>query len=281
MILEQQRPFSVEKNIDSDFSSEKDLPAMNSAQWNMFLSTKGTITRFGCLFFKFVTTTDTTTALWKINKSLVPSSWIIMAADDIFSYLKSISTDSYVISLHIRAEQDWQDHCSKWGSIRDGIIRDNCYTNTELLDITLLGAGIPIGSVIYIAGAYDRNDLNIPLFKRLSAKFKLILKQDVSYRLPDSIRYDMATNRELFAAIDYEICYRANLFIGNSVSTFSAMLLLTRERDRVLADSSKHSDDSKLLLSKRHFYYNGGGETFPSSYLDILVIVPRHSHHRT
>lgn len=33
--------------------------------------------------------------------------------------------------IHLRLENDWVEHCARWESIHDGIVRDNCYNHTE------------------------------------------------------------------------------------------------------------------------------------------------------
>ncbi len=33
--------------------------------------------------------------------------------------------------IHLRLENDWVEHCARWESIHDGIVRDNCFNHTE------------------------------------------------------------------------------------------------------------------------------------------------------
>lgn len=33
--------------------------------------------------------------------------------------------------MHACMQDDWIEHCKRWSSIKDGIVRDNCYNHTE------------------------------------------------------------------------------------------------------------------------------------------------------
>jgi len=170
-------------------------------------------------------------------------------SDNIWKLLVQMNAEvkqPLTVALHLRIEQDWLDHCKVWEHIPDGIIRDNCYSNTENIDITLLTSGIPIGSVVYVAGAFTKSQaLAFPVFKKLSESYSLLFK-DTLLKLDSK---DLHSHRELYAAIDYSICEKVDVFVGNSVSTFSAMLLLSREREKLKSGNSH----------MKNIYYNGGG----------------------
>jgi hypothetical protein len=152
---------------------------------------------------------------------------------------------SSFVAVHVRAEQDWIDHCEKWENIRDAIIRDNCMSNTEYLTRVLRQNKILPGTTVYLAGGYRKSDVHAnSLLRPLLEEYNVVTKDDIIDRVGEG---ELLRNREFFAAIDYYICENAPIFVGNSVSTFSAMLLLSRERRRTL-----HQE--KL----EHFHYNGG-----------------------
>lgn len=220
------------------------MTTVKSQQWKS-ASLINNMIHLDCPFFQYTQDSMTTSLLWRINEALVPSRYIIHKSKGILNRLRMKS--NIIITLHLRSEDDWINHCNNWQSINDGIIRDNCYTNTEMIDLTLLLSGIPEGSSIYIAGAYTKEDKKKPVFLRLFKKFHIFFQHDF---LNDEISKDFLENqREIFAAVDYEICKESDIFIGNSVSTFSAMLLLTRERNRIFGNSPHI----------RHFHYNSGG----------------------
>ena len=238
-----------------------------SVEWNHAMKNQTVIDvlRIDCTFFKFKATKDSETNLiWTMNRmlgkiikfafllstcnfiiSVEPSVTVQTKAAKVLEMLKQ-NSHKMTIALHIRAEQDWIDHCKNWESIRDGILRDNCYTNTEKLDITLLTAGIPMGSTIYVAGAYAKKSAQLTVMDKLNTMFRVVTKELV---LGEIETLEMQENREVYAAIDYEVCNGVDIFIGNSVSTFAGLLLLSRERDRILG----------IRPHIRQFHYNTGG----------------------
>ncbi|PNH02132.1 hypothetical protein TSOC_011920 [Tetrabaena socialis] len=100
--------------------------------------------------------------------------------------------------LHLRIENDWVDHCKRWESIADGIVRDNCYRNTEDSLAAQLGLfGFRNNTPLYVASWWP----------------------DV-----DPGRRDRGARGE----VQVTTATRKVRFIGNSVSTFSALALLER-----------------------------------------------------
>jgi hypothetical protein len=179
-----------------------------------------------------------------MNDALEASQEIKHMATVILDWLKRRANAQPVIALHVRAEADWLEHCVKWESIPDGIIRDNCLSNTKNLVHTLEYAGIQRGSMVYLAGGYQKLELRTNEYlSPLVDAFHIVTKEDV---MPSLSVQQLLEMREFFAAIDYEICERVPVFVGNSVSTFSALLLASRERRRQLYGESL-----------KHFHYNG------------------------
>jgi hypothetical protein len=94
----------------------------------------------------------------------------------------------------------------------------------------------------------------VEFISHLRKFFVIVFKEDV---LGTSVfsAFDLVRDRELLAAVDYEVCRHADLFIGNSVSSFSAMLLLARERSNAL-------QGTRYL----NFNYNSGGKQVKIKY---------------
>uniref|UniRef100_A0A7S1XX08 Nucleotide-diphospho-sugar transferase domain-containing protein n=1 Tax=Phaeomonas parva TaxID=124430 RepID=A0A7S1XX08_9STRA len=151
--------------------------------------------------------------------------------------------------LHLRAEEDWQHHCEAWMGLRDGYHRDNCMNNTMLVHNVLLSEGVHPGVPLYIATGLTRAELSAvriegPLgspglvgLQPLFELFTVALKEDVIDLHPS-----WATEqREFYAAVDYELAQGSRTFVGNSVSSFSAFIIIDRYR---------HSRPS--------LHYNGG-----------------------
>jgi hypothetical protein len=180
---------------------------------------------------------------WVLNDALQASPRVVEAASSILNHLSSYK--STVVALHVRAEEDWLLHCIQWENIADGIIRDNCLTNSEALVQTLQLAGMAPGSTLYLAGGYLLEDLSKNRFLApLTAVFNVATKGNMIEGLTAE---KLAADREIFAAIDFEVCAKADVFVGNSVSSFAALLLLMRERNRQLRG-----------VDLRHFHYNSG-----------------------
>lgn len=114
----------------------------------------------------------------------------------------------------------------RWENIPDGVLRDNCMVNTDQLANTLITNKIPENIPLYLAGGYTWNFVQrSPIFAPLTKRYTVVMKDSL---VKDGHLTVNQERREWFAFIDYEICREARHFIGNSVSTFSAMLELNR-----------------------------------------------------
>jgi hypothetical protein len=64
----------------------------------------------------------------------------VLDEEDIEAMVRSCTalycTVLYCTALYCTVLQsDWLEHCKRWEAIRDGIVRDNCYNNTEDVDL--------------------------------------------------------------------------------------------------------------------------------------------------
>ena len=142
-------------------------------------------------------------------------------------------------ALHLRVESDWIEHCKRWEKRN----RDNCMSNTDSLDSVFTIEGVDRRQPVYIA--WQANGTALQDGRGLSrlAGYTLVSKET----LATDILAPFGGQRELLASIDLLVCDAASRFVGNSVSTFSAYLLLRRRhRHRQLGTAG---DD---------FWYNGG-----------------------
>jgi hypothetical protein len=205
---------------------------------------------------------------WRIDSALVLIDSIKDKADAVVNYLTQGKTKKFV-ALHVRAEQDWVEHCVRWD---DGDTRNNCMTNTNVLSNVLQIQKIPFGTTLYIAGGYTFEFMaKSSIFTDLLMNYNVVTKETVLAEIENSRRDEerrksssilswksssssadllfadvssnnLAANRELFASLDYYVCEHSDTFVGNSVSTFSAFIELKRNRKD----------------STRSFHYNGG-----------------------
>jgi len=138
--------------------------------------------------------------------------------------------------LHYRSEDDWKDHCSHWLKLKVNIndntnTIDNCNSNVYNMDQVLLLQNIPRNSVIYITS----NSKPI----ENSTFYTYIRKQDLLSNIGDSSNSSNSSDeerrkdREYWAAVDFLLAHNADIFIGHSISTFSALLILRRKRSLI------------------------------------------------
>jgi hypothetical protein len=142
-----------------------------------------------------------------------------------FSLKKSISRALIKLEtfnfLHLRIENDWIHHCEVWqGELEFG----NCFTNTFSVADHLLSKDIEIDVPLYVACEWHNANKTIADFvikKIIGAGYDVKTKADVFESTP--------WHREEAALIDYYIGLQSNKFVGNSVSTFSALNILERQ----------------------------------------------------
>ncbi|KXZ42749.1 hypothetical protein GPECTOR_120g416 [Gonium pectorale] len=167
--------------------------------------------------------------------------------------------------IHLRIENDWIEHCKRWESIRDGVVRDNCYRHTDEVDVELGMFGFMKNIPLYVASYWDdvapeRKDKM--LGRLLAAGYRVVTSADVfPVQRPEDVLNGLVDvlsdkGREYRAMIEYFLGMRSNRFIGNSVSTFAALGLMERRH-----------------RGKWAAYYNGGNIPL-ASVLPLLHRLP-------
>lgn len=102
--------------------------------------------------------------------------------------------------------------------------------NTDQLANTLITNKVPENIPLYLAGGYTWNFVqSSPTFALLTKYYTVVMKDSL---VTDGHLTVSQDRREWFAFIDYEICREAQHFIGNSISTFSAMIELNRLKNK-------------------------------------------------
>ena len=152
-----------------------------------------------------------------------------------------LEIDGIYNALHFRAEKDWIVHCERWQAIDDGIVRNNCLNNTFDIGYALLNHGIDpkIKLVILMDEENISDKLMTSLRTSLSAwgfRNFIILGSGLFERLNRT-----HLHREERAMISFNIAFESNHFVGNSVSSFSALLIAKRR-----------------MSDLKSSYYNGG-----------------------
>ena len=130
--------------------------------------------------------------------------------------------------VHLRAEQDWHAHCKVWFSWSEK--RDNCMNNTFQIGNVLLSEGITPALPVYLATGLseaeiqDLRNSKSPSMKSFFNIYTIVTKGMLGLPM------DVGNKREYWAAVDNIFSQNAEWFIGNSISTFSALAMEVRAR---------------------------------------------------
>ncbi|XVF40033.1 hypothetical protein PTKIN_Ptkin01aG0079900 [Pterospermum kingtungense] len=129
------------------------------------------------------------------------------------------------IAVHMRVEIDWMIHCKKLEQ-RSGISQI-CSSKQEIMERVGNIVHLESPTVVYLAVADSLlNDSSIlgGWKKELLPFEKKKLGVDGIYKKHPYL---------IQSAIDYEVCSRADVFIGNSFSTFSSLIVLERTQKMI------------------------------------------------
>lgn len=178
------------------------------------------------------------------------------------SILKALPKDTgNGVCLHHRNGQDWVDHCHRWSTIPDGLYRGNCLQLTSssypsrsfeltFLDLLQSRAFNRPGRWMYYCGDYDTIPAELinatknggPL-RYIASKQQILRTESVGFKLRELISQQqeivaeqfglgnldlLLDARDFWALIDFFVCRRMRRFVGNSVSTFSAIQIALR-----------------------------------------------------
>ncbi|XP_058072013.1 O-fucosyltransferase 23 [Magnolia sinica] len=124
------------------------------------------------------------------------------------------------IAVHMRIEKDWMIHCKKLE--QRSKINQICSSKEEIMERVAHIVNLSKPIVIYLAIAdsllEDASVLNGWKEGLLPFEKKKLGVWDIYKKHPYLIQ----------SAIDYEVCLRADVFVGNSFSTFSSLIVLER-----------------------------------------------------
>ena len=145
--------------------------------------------------------------------------------------------------LHLRAEPDWDEFCS---GFRTYGTRNNCMNNTLEIANVLLSEGVSPSVPLYVATGLSKSQLKYwrrsgssstgTYFKAYTILTRDMLSEKMSHWAPASRRHGM-----FWPAISFLLSIHSEVFVGNSVSTFSAFVMQKR-----------------LQFRRQSIAYNGG-----------------------
>lgn len=129
------------------------------------------------------------------------------------------------IAVHMRIEKDWMIHCKKREQRSN--IREICSSKEEIMERVGKIVGPKSPTIVYLAVADSLLEDNSILngWKKGLVPFenKKLGVVGMYKKYPYLIQ----------SAIDYEVCLRADVFVGNSFSTFSSLIVLERSQKMI------------------------------------------------
>ena len=166
----------------------------------------------------------------RVLSSLVPAPLHKAEIDELKS---DLSTTGHYNFLHLRIESDWINHCETWVSDRGVCLADEVVRAMgEHLDLK----GVPRGTPLYVAcdlPAADPDLLNAAMKSLKAIGYQNVTLQGRHKKGQSKEGRKTASgskiSREVRAMHAYYLGMESSKFIGNSVSTFSALLLLERQ----------------------------------------------------
>ncbi|GFP84191.1 gdp-fucose protein o-fucosyltransferase 1 [Phtheirospermum japonicum] len=141
----------------------------------------------------------------------------------------SREADKPYVAVHMRIEKDWMIHCRKLEQRLN--VSEICSSKEQIIERVGNILGLKTPTVVYLAVADDLleddtimagwADGLVPYEKKKLGVLGIYEKH------PYLIR----------SAIDYEVCLRSDVFVGNSFSTFSSLVVLDRTQKMVTGES--------------------------------------------
>lgn len=128
------------------------------------------------------------------------------------------------VCLHHRGGQDWVEHCKIWTTIPDGVWRKNCDRQNDRPLYEVVKSRAQDSQWFYYVGDYD----TVPT--ELKERFSITSKEELlGMDLFDQKHPFFGAGRDMKALADSLVCNKLPYFIGNSVSTWSAIQLAQRK----------------------------------------------------
>ncbi|KAJ7559965.1 hypothetical protein O6H91_04G108500 [Diphasiastrum complanatum] len=167
----------------------------------------------------------------------------------------SMPSALHYVAVHMRIERDWMIHCKNTENafMRKGKIAKICSSKQEIIDRVSKVSNLRKPSIVYLAVADDLlNDTSL-----MNGWSKDLIPYEKK-RLGVLHTYGNHPYT-IQAALDYEICLRASIFIGNSYSTFSSLVVL----ERTLMNERAESSDICMAASPSYAYNLAGKDGGP------------------
>ncbi|GLJ39814.1 hypothetical protein SUGI_0813840 [Cryptomeria japonica] len=146
-------------------------------------------------------------------------------ASGVVAKLRAIQNSTKYVAVHMRIEKDWMIHCKKVenrAKIKEGKNLRICSSREEIMQRVSKIPGLEKPSVVYLAVADDLLE-DKTLLEGWSQGLVPYEKKNLGV-VSTYAKYPYLIK----SAIDYEVCLQADVFVGNSFSTFSSLVVLQR-----------------------------------------------------
>lgn len=203
------------------------------------------VIQFGCTFNSLSALGDqgAIELLWRIDRAIRLATPLQQIADKIVGNIRAMSPTGRFTVLHLRIEHDWVAFCKTYHA------KGNCMANEAVLHSVLAIERVPTSDPIYVAAGMSIAKLyEDTRFHQMMRMYHIMMKEDAYPNIYQ--QFSLTSHRDVLALVDFAVALEADQFIGNCVSTWSAMIELRRK-----------------ILNPRlptTFHYNGG--PIPLSY---------------
>ncbi|EPS71607.1 o-fucosyltransferase family protein, partial [Genlisea aurea] len=197
----------------------------------------------------------------KIFQCMKPDDKILTEADKVVSKIRQMGIGSSpapppYVAVHMRIEKDWMIHCKKLEQRLN--ITKICSSKQEIIRGVGTIPGLKTPIPVYIAVADDLLEDDsilsgwqkglVPFEKKKLGVLDLYKKQSYLFQ----------------SAIDYQVCLNSDVFVGNTFSTFSSLVVLDRTQRMVAAmDSGGAAQVCGTKAKWPSYAYNLEGGTHP------------------
>ncbi|CAO2833617.1 unnamed protein product [Amaranthus hypochondriacus] len=129
------------------------------------------------------------------------------------------------MAVHMRIEKDWMIHCKKLEQRSN--INEICSSKEEIIQRVANIKAVNNPTIVYLAVADSLLEDNTILSGWKDGLLPFEKKKLGVSHIYDKYPYLIKS------AIDYEVCLRADIFVGNSFSTFSSLIVLERTQKTI------------------------------------------------
>ncbi|CAK7336958.1 unnamed protein product [Dovyalis caffra] len=227
------RKWTVERDLDQLKEFSKDpfdgyevirIVGKNPFLWHDHWPAKDYARVFECLVLVDEIAKEADKVVSKIREVGKELSTSQSAQRGVDSYSSPLQPVPYV-AVHMRIEIDWMIHCKKLEQRLN--VSEICSSKQEIMERVGNIVGLKSPTVVYLAVAdsllEDSSILTGWKESLLPVEKKKLGVDGIYKKYPYLIQ----------SAIDYEVCSKADVFVGNSFSTFSSLIALERTQKMI------------------------------------------------